>query len=327
MRKKICSLVFIGVFIATCCSSFQVTSVSTTSSSQTTHTDGWYYLPAYPNYSPVGIPDFDQQQDNWKGRQGIWRLIGGLWSFCGPTCLADIFWWFDSKHEDPNGYPGDGNDTYPLVKKYDVSGLPTPGPNVDDHNYNNVNNLETSWQHGKGEKEFIEMLAWYCNTNFCRYPLIRGFAGTFPKYLEAGAKQWLIDAGLQDHYTIEAVLRPEFSLLVDKVHNNSGIILNFLFYNPHAIFTYTFLGHYVAIAGINADGFIAVSDPFQNNANPTPTPAQHNDADVVSYDIYEVNLTCPIPEKGSWWIEEYFFAGPWVFAGIADYAMIITEVT
>ena len=61
--------------------------------------DDWYFLPSYPNYSPNGLPDFDQRQD------ASWRT-NFSWSFCGPAALADILWWFDSKNSDPNGFAG-----------------------------------------------------------------------------------------------------------------------------------------------------------------------------------------------------------------------------
>lgn len=288
---------------------------------------GWHYLPAYPNYSPQGLPDFGQKQDHWKQWQGKWLFIGGLWSFCAPTSLADIFWWFDSKHEDPLGYPGDGIDAYPLVKKYHTVGVPTPGPLEDDHNFNNVNDLETRWNHGRGEKELIETLAWYCNTNFCRYPFIRGYAGTHAYFLEKGAKQWIQDAGLQENYAVEGIWNPDFSLIVNAIQNNSGVIVNLLLYNSRAVLLETFLGHYVAIAGIHPNGSIALSDPFQNEANPSPTPLEHNDANVVSYDVFPVNFTSPFPKKASWWIEEYFDFGVTRFGGLGWYALIISEVT
>ncbi len=324
-KQSMYSALVIVLFLLSTFSVCVVSSDVNKKSSETTNEDGWYYLPAYPNYAPQGLPDFDQKQDNWKAG-GKWLLIGGLWSFCAPTSLAEIFWWFDSKHEDPLGYPGDGNDSYPLVSNYNTLGAPTPGPMPDDHNFNNVNDLETRWKHGRGEKELIEKLAWYCNTNFCQFPIIRGYAGTHAKYLEKGAKQWIQDAGLQDHYTVESIWNPDFSLIVERLQNNSGIILNLLLYNSNAIFFQTFLGHYVAIAGINPDGSIALSDPFQNAANPSPTPSDHNDANIVSYDIYPVNFTSPFPEKASWWIMEYFDIGVKKFGGLAWYALIISEI-
>jgi len=299
--------------------------VSPSTAQQRVQGSGWYFLPAYPNYAPQGLPDFDQKQDGWKQMHGKWFFIGGLWSFCAPSSLADIFWWFDSRHENSTGYPGDGNDTYPLVRDLNAPGVPTPGPNNDDHNFNNVNDLQTPWNSGHGGKELIESLAWYCNTNFCRYPFVRGYAGTSAKYLEAGARQWIQDAGLQDHYTVEGVWNPDFHLLVSRLQNNSGVILNLLLYRTHALVVKTFLGHYVAVAGINPNGSIALSDPFQNKANPTPTPSDHNDANVVSYDVYQVNFTCPFPDKASWWLEGYFDFGPTQFGGVPWYAMIISE--
>lgn len=288
--------------------------------------DDWYFLPSYPNYSPQGLPDFDQKQDNWKAHKGIYRLIGGLWNFCAPSSLADIFWWFDSKHEDPNGYPGDGMDLYPLVCDLNAPGVPTPGPNTDDHNFNNVNDMQTRWRLGRGGKEFIESLAWYMNTNFCQYPLLRLSAGTWAKHLENGANQWIKDAGLQDHYRVEAIWKPDFALIADRVQNNSGVMLNLLLYNSGAIFFETFLGHYVAVAGINPNGSIALSDPFQNEANPTPTALDHNDASVVSYDIYAVNFSSPFPDKASWWIPEYFDFGVKRLGGIPQFSLIISEI-
>jgi hypothetical protein len=325
MRQKILSIVIIILFFITVLSASMAISIPNTKLSQTTSQEGWYYLPGYPNYSPAGLPDFDQKQDNWKARQGIWRFVGGLWSFCGPTSLADIFWWFDSKHEDPLGYPGDGNDSYPLVRDLHAPSVPIPGPLSDDHNFNNVNDLQTPWKHGRGAKELIENLAWYCNTNYCQNPLIRGIAGTYAQFLEEGAKQWIIDAGLEDHYTIESVWNPDFSMLVEKLQNNSGIIINFHFYNSKVKLYPRFLAHYVAVAGINGNGSIAIADPVQNVANPDPSPSQHNDANVVSYDIYPVNFTSPLPEKASWWIEEYYQIGVMHFGGLAQYALIISE--
>jgi hypothetical protein len=250
-------------------------------------------------------------------------LIGGLWSFCGPTCVADIFWWFDSKHEIQQGYPGDGNDTYPLVSDYHALGTPTPGPYTDDHNFNNVNDLSTPWKQGQGAKELIENIAWYCNTNFCRFPFIRGLAGTYHRFLKQGIEQWIKDAGLQDRYQVEEFENPDFSLIVEQLQNNQGIIINLIFYNPNARFFPTFMGHYVAVAGINPDGSIALCDPAQNTMN--PDPAAHNDANIVSYDIYLVNFTSPYPETASWWLPEYYDYGIVKFGGLPHYALIISE--
>jgi len=325
-KRRLCSTFLLVAFFLSAFFVSLVNSITHSKTSVSLNEDGWHYLPSYSNYAPRGLPDFDQKQDNWKARQGIYRLIGGLWNFCAPTSLADIFWWFDSKHEDPNGCPGDGSNLYPLVSNYNAPGAPTPGPNTDDHNFNNVNDMQTRWRLGRGAKELIETLAWYCNTNFCRYPLLRLSAGTRAKYLEEGAKQWIQDAGLQNQYRVEAIWKPDFSLIVARLQNNSGVMLNLLLYNSNAIVFQTFLGHYVAVAGIHPNGSIALSDPFQNVANPTPTAIEHNDANVVSYDVYAVNFSSPFPEKASWWISEYFDFGVKKLGGIPQYALIISEI-
>lgn len=327
MKKKITSFVIVVIFIGITSSTSFASSRIPTEKPSMKETQGWYYLPAYPNYAPKGLPDFDQRQDNWRSDEGIWRFVGGVWCFCGPTALADIFWWFDSKHENPLGYPGDGNDTYPLVRDYHAPGIPTPGPHTDDHNYNNVNDALTTWNHGRGGKELIEKIAWYCNTNLCRFLVIRGFAGTYARFLEQGAKKWINDTGLQNQYHVEAIWKPDFSIINEALHHNDGIIINLLFYNPKVISPHTLFCHYVAVAGINPDGYIAFSDPVQNKINPGPDPAAHNNASVVSYDVYAVNFTSPRPDKASWWVPDFYVLLGIKFGGLAQYALIISETT
>ena len=111
-------------------------------------------------------------------------------------------------------------------------------------------------------------------------------------------------------------MEPEFSLIVGYVQNNSGVVVNLLLYSSHALVFKTFLCHYVAITVINRNGFIALSDPFQNEANLFATSMEHNDASVVSYDVFPVNFTLPFTEKASWWIEEYFDFGITRFGGL-----------
>jgi hypothetical protein len=324
MSRKRCSfsLFFIVLFVLLSVSI--ITSSSLVKKTNTSNDDGWYYLSAYPNYSPQGLPDFDQKQDHWKAK-GKWLVIGGLWAFCAPSSVADILWWFDSKHENQSGYPGDGVDSYPLVRDMHAAGAPTPGPMSDDHNFNNVNSNQTTWKNGRGDKELIETVAWYCNTNFCRFYFFQGIAGTFATFLENGTRQWIKDAGLENNYTVERIWSPSFQTIVDHIRHNDGVVLNLLLYNPRGIFIQKFLGHYVAVAGINANGSIALSDPYQNKANPTPTPTDHNNAGVVSYDIYPIQYDSPFPNESSWWIQQYFTVGNYSFGGLPHYAMIISE--
>jgi hypothetical protein len=319
-RSFIILLLFVGIFLSPALSSSLIENNKLVKDSQ-----GWHYLPAFPNYSPQGLPDFDQRQDNWRCDEGLWRFVGGVWCFCGPTSLSDIFWWFDSMHENPLGYPGDGNDTYPLVRDYAAPGAPNPGPNTDDHNFNNVNDILTSWNHGRGGKELVESVAWDCNTNFCRFHL-RGFAGTSAKYLEQGANRWIQEAGLQDQYKVEAIVKPDFSTIAEAILHNDGVIVNLLFHSSKIYTPPHLFCHYVAVAGVNIDeGYIAFSDPVQNKMNPGPDPAEHNDANVVSYDIYKVYFTSPEPDKASWMVQDFYTLYGIHFDGLIKYALIISE--
>jgi len=88
--------------------------------------DPWYWKPAYRDYVPSGMPDFDQRQ----GGTYLWQDLGGAWSHCGPVAVANSLWWLDSEFE-PNSIPPPAiSDGYPLVRAYgawddhDVQNLP-----------------------------------------------------------------------------------------------------------------------------------------------------------------------------------------------------------
>ena len=291
-------LFIIILFCFSCIAPQILTATLSHQTSASTVENDWYYLPSYPNYSPNGMPDFDQKQDkNWTGRLG--------WSFCGPTALADVLWWFDSKHEDINGIPGDGVDSYPLVKDYKAVGSPQPGPNSDDHNYNNVNDPQTTWQGRTGNKELIDELAWYTNTNLCRFPIVHGFGGTWNIFMVLGTKKWIKDAGLQDKYNVEIIAKPDFSLVNDRVRQNQGVLLRLGFYIPNMKYFSILSYHFVVVAGVSSNGNISVSDPEWDSVNPTNDPMLHNNASIVSHDIYQVNYSTPYPLISSWWMPTY----------------------
>ena len=213
--------------------------------------DDWYYLPSYPNYAPNGLPDFSQlQQDDWRNQKGQADC-------CGAVSLANILWWFDSRHSNQTGTPGDGNDSYPLVVNFCISETPFPGPYSDDHNYNNVNDPETPWCRFKKNGELIEQIAWY--TNRQKDSIWRNIMGplgaiynTFK--LLGGIKRWLKDTGLKDDYSIKPIIRPSFSTIDKYLRNNCGIILGISGPgNGDGLTPFPFKwGHFVAVAGINS---------------------------------------------------------------------------
>lgn len=258
----------------------------------------WYFLPSYSNYAPSGLPDFDQRQNStWKR--------GFIWSFCGPVALANIFWWFDSKHEDDQGVPGDGKNDYPLVKNYNTYSTPCPGPAYDDHNFNNVNDLSTPWSQQKGSGELIERLATYVDIYWHKIPFFT-VSGTDRFQLANGARKWINDAGLKDDYTVEVISQPSFSLIFKRVKQDQGVILQGGYYIPRLPkFIPLISGHFFAVAGVHPDGYISISDSFYDIQNYTSDYTLHNDPRYVSHDVFEVDYDPPFPSLAKWWIPSF----------------------
>ena len=200
---------------------------------------GWYWKPPYPNYAPHtpgGMPDFDQKQDQWQtiypGPNGIIDSapmgddilnisenciapgpnchldtvpIGDdivAWSFCGPVAVANCFWWFDSKYADPTGYPGDGNDIFPLVEDYGAG---------DDHDKNNVPLL-------------IEKLAGKMKT--CE----RGT--TYVSDMQDAIDAWFVDTGLDSFFMEHTYNKPKFEFVEAEIERSQDVILLLGFYKP-----------------------------------------------------------------------------------------------
>ena len=76
----------------------------------------WFFYPGFPDYSPNGMPDFDQKQNNWKD-----PVYNG-WSFCGAVSVSNIFWYIDSFYSQFSGNPGDGIDLFPVVLRLSCPG-------------------------------------------------------------------------------------------------------------------------------------------------------------------------------------------------------------
>jgi hypothetical protein len=286
-------------------------------------TDDWFYYPSFDNYAPSGMPDFDQKQDNWKDPwyQG--------YSFCGPTALSNILWYFDSMYSDPLGTIGDGADFFSLVQDYHAPGISVPGPYSDDHNYNNINDLETPWNPDQSlfGNEFIERLAWYCDTNGCQSGSEE--LGTTVININNGFTSWTRDKGLRQHFRSEIFTMlsgtqdikklPEylkyftepipmqdeitFEEFASRIETGECAAILIYIYDYSGNYIY---GHWVTVAGVNsALQQIAISDPYIDITNPTNDYTLHNDAAIVSHDIYEINTTIPSPHNGLWCFEEY----------------------
>ena len=236
-------------------------------------------LPGYPDYSPHGLPDFDQTQDPY------WKNDSGHWSHCGPVSAANILWYFDSKHED--GYMGDGVSNYPLVgMEYEVNGQMVYSD--DDHTPN------VPWL-------LIQQLASddYCGTNsWGGYYMDGVWSFTRVDALLSGLQDWIEDKGLKTKYLVYRKQFPKFEFLYDELSEGNGIMLQLLSATIWPLDE--FWGHFVSITKIEEypQKRICISDPFWDIDQPLPSryPASlHNNASYVSHDWYTVSKpTFPI---------------------------------
>ncbi len=252
----------------------------------------------YTDYSPNGMPDFDQQQDNWHN-------LLGQWSYCGPVAAANSVWWFDSKFEPQPITPPTVNDHYPLISTY-----ATMPPFWDDHDPLNVES---------GGTELIDDLAQRFQTD------VLG-SGTIVTDVYTGLDQYLIDHNLRSGYVITLVQSPAFWWVAEEVERSEDVILLLGFYFAGGTSIDRVGGHYVTLAGVDkAAGLIAFSDPTFDHAEKywpfaltgvpsrqgrvangsllahVPVPGHpnvtHNDAGNLSHDIYAVG---PFGPGGTW---------------------------
>jgi len=321
----------------------KIESIVCTGETNSIEINDWFYYPSFENYAPRGMPDFDQKQNNWKD-----PVYSG-WTFCGAVSVANIFWYMDSFYSNSNGYLGDNEDLFPLVSDYNAPGNPIPGPNRDDHNFNNVNDLISIWDHDNRifGNELIERIAWYVDTNGCRTG--RNLWGTQLNYMYQGVSEWLKDIGLLEYFKLEKKYPKSltsisftpienqissyfinnthgnlinsynslntkstahfaedltFHNLASQIINGSYVVLGITSYDEDKN---VYISHWVSVAGVNiASSQIALSDPFFDNVNFTIDATLHNDASIVSHDIYKVNNTSPFPEeKEYFWLEDY----------------------
>ena len=245
--KAIISLVVLSVLLI---SSVQATNIAIVNKTgKTIENMAWYWKSSYPNYSPQGLPDFDQKQDRWKkisaGPNGtIDSVLEGddvyntyenciapgfdcylnstatgddveEWAFCGPVAVANCFWWFDSKYADPAGIPGDGEDQFTLVQDYGSG---------DDHAAANAPLL-------------IENLARAMSTT--------EKGTTYIDDMQTAVTNWFVSTGLTDKFTVQTYDQPTFSFIEDEIERSQNVIL--------------LLGSYDFVVGPK------LIDQFQNN--------------------------------------------------------------
>jgi predicted cobalt transporter CbtA len=242
-----------------------------------------YVKPAFPDYAPSGVPDFDEKQDGWGPSPGWYT-----WS--GPVAAANSLWWVDSEYEslvfaNPVA-PPTVSDHFPLVTTYNAS--------WDDHDPRNVDPL-------------VRNLASLMDTDGVNSG--GDHVGTRWTDLATGISAYIAQQGLSKYFEVYPFEFPSFSQLSDQILNGQEVVLLLEFYQLSGNNWYPVTnnenltaGNYVTCAGVNATtSMVLISDPYQDayeagtapGRSPVPdtagyTAAAHNNATYVSQDAYNV---------------------------------------
>jgi hypothetical protein len=259
------------------------------------------------DYSPSGMPDFDQKQMNWylvfsevpsvprggrhlsraptvsqpsreAGHEEVLRDGETVWTHCGPVAVADCLWWLDSQSEPGSTAPPQVGDGHDLIASFG---------SWDDHDAQNVGPL-------------VSDLAARLDTD-------GAIPGTDVTTFAGALKEYLTDKGLKDAYSGGITASPSFTQLVAWVRRGDAVVLLLGFWEDQGDRWVYLGGHYVAVAGVEpANRFVAVSDPVRDaweageavlGRSPVPHAHHpedaevHNDARYVSHDAYRVVTT------------------------------------
>lgn len=255
---------------------------------------GWRWKFPYDDYAPSGMPDFSQLQDDWMNQ------FTSQQTFCGPVAIANCFWWFDSKYNQPPGMPGDAEDMFPLVRDY-LDDLSPYTDIQDDHDMWNVDHYMTPWPPqgpppltsqpfvpgpqvaGGGLPpwgELMERLAWYLDTDGIRTgdPIV----GTNVMTMQEGIEMWLSSetfedgTDLTDSLCVVTTKMPTFAYVESLVEKCEDVILLLGFWYDQGA------GEQEFIRGdVDENGMVEIADV---SACATGGPFSCNDAADVNDD-------------------------------------------
>jgi hypothetical protein len=254
-----------------------------------------YVKPAYPDYAPSGMPDFDEKQDNWGP-------FPGTYTWCGPVAVANSLWWLDSEYESllgPNPVPPPTiSDNFSLVSAY-VAGQ------WDDHSPMNVDPL-------------VRDLAALMDTD--GQTSQDGHIGTRWADLVSGINKYLVKHGVANLFEVHNSSFPTFTWIDTETEKCQDVELFLEFWQwtgstwlPLTGNETLMAGHIVTVAGANSTvnpGEVLISDPLQDAfeagtaprggrepvMHPSPHGSMtHNDAQLVSQDGYQVKQWTPPP--------------------------------
>lgn len=241
------------------------------------------------DYAPVGMPDFSQCRAAW-GQAGAPGLPG-QWTYAGPVALANLLWWLDSLAEPAPRPPDTASDHHGLVTAY-----PAFGPARDDHAAANLEPL-------------VEDLAFRADTDGRRSA--RSARGTRVEDLAAGLGAYLAARRLDAHYSLEEHSAPDAAWLDEMARQPAGVLLVLGVWEEQAGAWRRVGGHFASLAGVDAAGYLALSDPLADMGGERElgrvqppeaglhscrnAPRAHDDAGVLSHDVYRLERNPPLP--------------------------------
>ena len=229
-----------------------------------------FVKPSFPDYTPNGMPDFDEKQDNWGPGAGIF-------TWCCPVAVANSLWWLDSEYESimfANPIPPPAiSDHFPLVTPYGA---------WDDHDANNVFGL-------------VPNLAFCMDTDGMRTGTVH--SGTRWVDVAPGIQLYLVQQGVTAWFQVHSSDFPDFGWIDTQTEQCQDVELFLEFWQqnvPGGPWTNTTItnpslefGHCVTTAGVEAAAAqLLISDPYFDVV--TPGLPSHNDAQFVSHDPYGV---------------------------------------
>jgi hypothetical protein len=238
----------------------------------------WYVKPAYPDYAPSGMPDFDEKQDVWG--PGL-----GIYTWCVPVAVANSLWWLDSRYEPNDRSWPNIIDNFPLVTSYNQAWDDHDPQNVDPFVRNLASLMNTDGQHTGGDH-----------------------VGTRWADVQPGIQAYLAQQGVAGLFEVHNSTFPDFVWVDNETQRCQDVelFLEFLYWNGYEWEPITEpsleSGHCVTSAGVNAStSEVLISDPWQDayeavavpGRSPVPHPpghnaAVHNDAQYVSQDAYQM---------------------------------------
>ncbi len=206
-----------------------------------------YVKPAFPDYAPSGMPDFDEKQPQFTTDVGHVQ-----YSWCVPVAVADSLWWLDSEGESIN------------------YSTPVPPPTISDH-YSLVTSYGGLWDDHDPQNVFglVPELAVDMHTD--GIGVGGGYVGTRYADIQPGINTYLTNHGVAGLFEVHGADFANFNWVDQQVEacQDVELCLEFWYFTGNGwqpITTPIFeLGHCVTCAGVNSTtSQVLVSDPYYN---------------------------------------------------------------